>query len=68
LAASRAVTDQRLAELIRLIEAVRTVDHYQVRMALEQIESNRLQDKTHFGKGLVSLAAQKNKELYKNKQ
>ncbi len=66
--ASRAVTEQRLAELIRLIEAVRTVDHLQVRMALEQIESYRLQDKTRFGKGLVSLAAQKNKELPNNQQ
>lgn len=67
LAASRAVTDRRLADLIQLIEAARTVDHYQIRMALEQMESNRLQDKTHFGKGLVSLAAQ-NKLLPDDKQ
>jgi uncharacterized membrane protein YvbJ len=58
LAASRAVTDQRLADLIQLIEAARTVDHYQIRKALERIESNRLQDKNHFENGLVSLAAQ----------
>ena len=67
LAASRAVTDRRLADLIQLIEATRTVDHYQIRMALEQMESNRLQDKTHFGKGMVSLAAQ-NKLLSDNKE
>jgi hypothetical protein len=58
LAASRAVTDRRLADLIQLIEAARTVDHYQIRKALERIESNRLQDKNHFENGLVSLAAQ----------
>ncbi len=58
LAASRAVTDQRLADLIQLIEAARTVDHYQIRMAFERMESDRLQDKNHFENGLVSLAAQ----------
>jgi uncharacterized membrane protein YvbJ len=67
LAASRAVTDRRLADLIQLIEAARAVDHYQIRMALEQMESNRLQDKTHFGKGLMSLAAH-NQMLSDNKQ
>ncbi|MHC4535223.1 MAG: anti-sigma factor family protein [Planctomycetota bacterium] len=67
LAASRAVTDRRLADLIQLIEAARTVDHYQIRMALERMESNRLQDKTYFGKGMVSLAAQ-NKLLSDNKK
>jgi hypothetical protein len=58
LAASRAVMDQRLADLIQLIEAARTVDHYQIRMALERMETNRLQDKDHFENGLVSLASQ----------
>jgi hypothetical protein len=67
LAASRAVTDRRLADLIQLIEAARTVDHYQIRKAIERMESNRLQDKTQFGKGLVNLAAQ-NKLLSDNKK
>lgn len=58
LAASRAVMDQRLADLIQLIEAARTVDHYQIKMALERMETNRLQDKDHFENGLVSLATQ----------
>jgi len=57
LSASQAVTEQRLAELIRLIEAARTVDHWQIARALEQIESNRLQDRTRFGESLVSLAS-----------
>ena len=67
LAASRAATEQRLAELIRLIEAARTVDHYQVAVAFERIESNRLQDKTRFGEGLVRLTSHRN-EMPGNKQ
>ena len=60
LTASQAATEQRLAELIRLIEAARTVDHWQVAKAFEQIESYRLQDRTRFGESLVSLASLKN--------
>lgn len=60
LTASQMATEQRLAELIRLIEAVRTVDHWQIARALEQIESYRLQDRTRFGESLVSLASLKN--------
>jgi hypothetical protein len=67
LAASRVTTEQRLAELIRLIEAARTVDHYQVAVALERIELKRLQDKTRFGEGLVRLAAYGN-EIPGNQQ
>lgn len=60
LAESRAETEQRLAYLIQLIEAARTVDHWQVAKALEQIESSRLQDRTRFGEQLVSFVALKN--------
>ncbi|MHC4363279.1 MAG: anti-sigma factor family protein [Planctomycetota bacterium] len=60
LAASQTATEQRLAELIRLIEAARTVDHWQIARAFEQMESNRLQDRTRFGESLVSLASLKN--------
>ncbi len=60
LTASRTATERRLEELIGLIEAVRTIDHWQVARALEQIESNRLQDRTRFGESLVSLASLKN--------
>jgi len=57
-AASTTVTDQRLAELIQLIEDARMRDRFRVAAALEQIELNRLQDKTQLGNGLQGLVAQ----------
>jgi len=57
LCASQTATEERLAELIRLIEATRIVDRQQIARALEKIESNRLQDQTRFGESLVSLAS-----------
>ena len=44
LAASGTLTEQRLMELIQLIETARMRDRRQVATALEQIELNRLQD------------------------
>jgi hypothetical protein len=58
LAASRTLTDQRLVELIQLIEAARMQDRRRVEEALELIEFNRLKDKTHFSKGLQTVVAQ----------
>lgn len=58
LAASRTLTDQRLIELIQLIEAARMQDRRRVEEALELIELNRLHDRTRFGKGLQTLVAQ----------
>ena len=63
LAASGSLTNQRLMELIQLIEAARMQDRKRIEAALEQIELNRLQDKTRFGNGLVTLAAQTNELL-----
>ena len=60
LTASQTAMEERLAELIHLIEAARTVDHWQVARAFEQIESYRLQDRTRFGESLVSLASLRN--------
>ena len=57
LAASKDVTDQRLVELIRLIEAARMRDRWRVAAALEQIELDRLQDKTQFRNGLKMLVS-----------
>ncbi len=57
LTASGSLTEQRLMELINLIEAARKQDRRRVATALEQIQLNRLQDKTLFGNGLVTLAA-----------
>jgi len=57
LAASNTLTEQRLIQLIELIEAARERDRLQVAAALEEIELNRLQDKNQFGNSLVALAA-----------
>lgn len=57
LTASKDLTDQRLVELIRLIEAARMQDRLRVASALEQVELNRLQDKTQFRNGLQTLVA-----------
>jgi parvulin-like peptidyl-prolyl isomerase len=57
LTASKGLTDQRLVELIRLIEAARMQDRQRIAAALEQVELNRLQDKTQFRNGLQTLVA-----------
>jgi hypothetical protein len=57
LTASKDLTNQRLVELIRLIEAARIQDRQRIAAALEQIELNRLQDKTQFRNGLQTLVA-----------
>lgn len=57
LTASKGLTDQRLVELIRLIEAARMQDRLRVASALEQVELNRLQDKNQFRNGLETLVA-----------
>lgn len=60
LAASSALTDQRLKELIQLIEAARIKDRQWIAAALEKIELNRRQDTARIG-GLVRFAAQTNR-------
>jgi len=60
LAASSTMTDQRLNELVQLIEAARAKDRQWIAAALEQIELNRRQDNTRLGNGLVTLAARTN--------
>ncbi len=63
LAASGTLTNQRLIELIQLIEAARRRERQQVAAALEQIELNRQQ----LENGLLTIAAQTN-ELLGTKQ
>jgi len=63
LAASGTLTNQRLIELIQLIEAARRRERQQVAAALEQIELNRQQ----LENGLLTIAAQTN-ELQRTKQ
>lgn len=57
LEASQVMTDQRLTELIRLIETVRQQDRKQIVAALEQIEQDRLLDKIQIDRGFKTLVA-----------
>ena len=57
LEASQVMTDQRLTELIRLIETVRQQDRKQIVTALEQIEQDRLRDKIQINQGFKTLVA-----------
>lgn len=63
LAASNTLTEQRLIQLIELIETARARDRQQIASALEKIEY----DKQLLGNGLVALAAQTS-ELRETKQ
>ena len=63
LAASGTLTNQRLVEFIRLIEAARIRERQQVAAALQQIE----QEKIQLRNGLLAVAAQTN-ELMGTKQ
>jgi hypothetical protein len=57
LEASQVMTDQRLTELIRLIETVRRQDRKQIVTALEQIEQDRFRDKIQINRGFKTLVA-----------
>ena len=67
LTASGTLTDQRLMELVQLIETARIQDRRRIEEAFEQMELNRLWDKNRLGNGLVTLAARTN-ELLRKKQ
>jgi hypothetical protein len=67
LAASSAVTNQLLRELIKGIATVQTRDRQLVLSALNQMESNRLQDKTRFRNGLAAVAVQTADEMRQTK-
>jgi hypothetical protein len=68
LAASNAVTNQLLAELVQSINTAQTQDLRRIAAALEQIELNRLQDKTQLTNGLETLAYQTEDELERTRQ
>ena len=68
LAASSTVTNQRLQELIDAINTAQTQDHRWFASALNQIEHNRLQDKTQFAAGLETLALQTEDQLQRTRQ
>lgn len=52
-----ATTDQRMMELIQLIEEARLKDRIRIENALQQIEQNRYQDKLRLANGIYNLAA-----------
>jgi hypothetical protein len=68
LAASSAVTNHRLEELIDAINTAQTHDRQWVTTALSQIERNRLEDKTQLAVGLETLALQTEDELQRTRQ
>lgn len=68
LAATNAVTNQRLERLVNAINTAQTEDRRWIVAALEQMEFNRLQDKSRFATGLETLALQTEDELMRTKQ
>jgi hypothetical protein len=68
LAASGRITDRRLTELIEAIDAAQIHERRWVAAALEQMELNRLQDKSQLISGLETLAVQTGDELARTKQ
>jgi hypothetical protein len=68
LAASNAVTNELLTELIESINATQAQDLRRIAAALEQMELSRLQDKTQLVSGLETLAYQTEDELQRTRQ
>ena len=56
LTASEAVIEQRVAELIKHIEAVRLRDYQRISTALQQIELSGRRGRAQLGNGLLTLA------------
>jgi len=67
-AASNAVTNEMLIELIESFNEAQSQDRQRIAAALEQIESNRLKDRAKFGNALATLALQTEDELIRTKQ
>jgi len=67
-AASNAVTNEMLAELIEAFNHAQNQDRQLVTAALEEIESRRLKDKTELGNALTTLALHTEDELMRTKQ
>jgi len=67
-AASNAVTNELLTELIDAINTAQAQDRRWVAAAIEQIEWNRLWDKSQFINDLETLAAETDNELLRTRQ
>ena len=68
LAASNAVTNELLTQLIEAINTAQAQDRRWVAAALEQTELNRLRDKSQLINGLETLAAETGDELLRTRQ
>jgi hypothetical protein len=68
LAASGAITNQHLKDLIAAINAAQTQERRWVLAAMEQIEINRLQDKSLFRNSLETLALETDDELRRTRE
>lgn len=67
LAASNALTNELLAQLVQKIDAAQSEDRRRVGRALYEIEMNRVQDKTQLASGLQTLAYRTEDELSRTK-
>ena len=68
LAASNSTTNELLTEMIEAINTAQAQDRRWVAAALEQIEFNRLRDKSQFISGLETLAAETGDEILRTKE
>ncbi len=68
LAASNAVTNRLLTELVENIDTAQAQDRTQITKVLRQIELNRVQDRTQLAAGLKTLASRTENELSKTRQ
>ncbi len=57
LASAKVATDERVTELIQLIESTRVRDYQRIATALQQIELSRRRDRVQLGSSLQTLAA-----------
>lgn len=68
LAASNAVTNELLTQLVQSIDTAQTRDLRRIAQVLAEIEKNRVQDKTQLASGLQTLAYGVEDELSRTKQ
>jgi hypothetical protein len=68
LAASNAVTNQLLKELIESLNAAQMEDYNRIARAIYKIETNRLKDKNQLANGLENLTYQTEDKLERNRE
>jgi len=68
IAASNAVTNELLTQLIESFNEAQSQDRQRIAVALEQIESNRLRDRNELSNALTTFALQTEDEIMRTKQ